>query len=91
MTECECVNWARVDFDRSGMVSRHHPDCHRYRESFIRIYTVTPDRDCAPCTEKDINAVMEWIQNAEPGAVLQIVVGEMAEHLYDQMPEYMGP
>ena len=57
----------------------------------IRVYTVTPDEDCAPCTEKRIDHVMCWIEEATPGAVLQIVVGEMEESEYDKMPEYMGP
>ena len=57
----------------------------------IRIYTVTPDIDCAPCTEKEIGNVMEWIKEAEPGAVIKVVIGEMEEGKYDKMPEYMGP
>lgn len=88
---CECINWARLDCDRSGAISNHHPNCPKYRENFIKIYTVTPARDCASCTEKDIKAVMEWLLEAESGDVLQIAVGEMDENLYDQMPEYMGP
>ena len=56
-----------------------------------RVYTVTPDLCCAPCTEKEIGNVMVWIKEAEPGAVIKIVVGEMEETEYDKMPEYMGP
>lgn len=59
--------------------------------NMIRVYTVTPDRGCAPFTEKNIEEVKPWIEDAEPGAVMQIVVGEMDEAAYNEMPEYLGP
>jgi len=35
--------------------------------------------------------VLSWLEEAEPGEAIQIVVGEMDEAEYDKMPEYMGP
>ena len=57
----------------------------------IRVYTVTPDVGCAPCTEREIDHVKTWVEEAMPGSVLQVVVGEMEESEYNKMPEYMGP
>ena len=57
----------------------------------IRVYTVFPDKGCAPCTEKEIGNVMVWIEEAEPGAYIKIIVGMMEKSEYDKMPEYMGP
>jgi hypothetical protein len=85
---CECATWCRT---KPPMLTKHHPDCPKYKPKMIRIWTVTPDKDTAPCTERDLSAVMAWIESAEPGAVMQIVVGELDEAIYNEMPEYLGP
>ena len=86
--KCECHNWARVD--DKYLFSDHHPKCEHYKME--RIYIVTPDvGNTAPCTEKDIASVMAWIEQAEPDNVVQIVVGELPEGVYETLPEYIGP
>jgi len=45
----------------------------------------------APCTEKDLQAVLIWLEEAEAGDEIQIVVGKIDEAIYNEMPEYMGP
>lgn len=87
--QCECMNWAR---ESGTMLTSHHPKCEHYKPpKTVKIWTVTPGKGLAPCTEKYLNAVLSWIEEAEPGEVIQIVVGEMDEAEYDKMPEYMGP
>lgn len=86
---CECAHWVRVDLTAEGMTSKHHPDCPKNK--LIKIYTITPGKGLAPCTEDNPDAIKEWLDQAEPGDVLQIVVGEIEQWKYDEMPEYMGP
>ena len=61
------------------------------KTKMIRIWTITPDKGLNPCTEKDIKGVLAWIEEAESGSVIEIIVGEMDETEYDELPEYMGP
>ena len=56
----------------------------------IRTWTITRDKGLNPCTEKDIKGVLTWIEEAEPGCIIEIIVGEMDEAEYDELPEYMG-
>ena len=85
---CECMNWARTE---PPMLTRHHPRCNQYKANMIKIYTVTPGKGLAPCTEKDPKEVLIWLEEAEPGEVIQVVVGEIDEAIYNEMPEYQGP
>jgi hypothetical protein len=85
---CKCSTWART---KPPLLTEHHPECEHYVSTMIRIYTVTPGVGLAPCTEKDPKAVIEWLEEAQPGDVIQIVVSEMDEAIYNEMPEYMGP
>jgi hypothetical protein len=84
---CKCATWART---KPPLFTEHHPDCENYVSATIRIYTVTP-KGMAPCTEKDPKAVLVWLEEAQPGDVIQIVVSEMDEAIYNEIPEYMGP
>ena len=86
--DCECVNWARTG---PPLFSKHHPHCPKYNKNIIKIYTVTPGKGLAPCTEKDLQAVLIWLEEAEAGDEIQIVVGKIDEAIYNEMPEYMGP
>lgn len=87
---CEhgCDNWART---APPLLSEHHPNCPKYVKKMIKTWTVYPGQDLAPCTEKDPQAVMAWVEEAAPGDTIKIVVGEMSEDVYDELPEYMGP
>ena len=85
---CQCYNWARTE---PPMLTKHHPKCGHYKPNMIKIWTVTPGKGLAPCTEKDPKAVLIWLEEAAPGEVIQIVVGEIDEAIYNEMPEYMGP
>jgi len=88
MEKCECANWARTE---PPMFTKHHPKCDKYERKVIRIYTVTPGLGCAPCTERDINNVKTWIEEATLGEVIKIHINEIDENIYNEMPEYMGP
>ena len=88
MEQCECTTWCRT---RPPILTAHHPDCPNYKSKIIKIWTVTPGVGFAPCTEKDLQAALAWVEEAEPGDVVKIVVGEMDEAIYNEMPEYMGP
>lgn len=57
----------------------------------IKIFTITPGKGLAPCTERNPEALLVWFFEAEPGDVMTIVVGEIEEAEYKAMPEYMGP
>lgn len=88
MKKCDCINWTRVN---RPMFTEHHPNCPHYAKKMIRIWTVTPSTSSDPCVERDIDAVMSWVKNAEPGEVVEIVVGEIDENIYNEMSEYLGP
>jgi hypothetical protein len=59
----------------------------------MKVYKVTPCKDCNPCTEKDIEAVKVWLEEADPtnNEVITIEPMEMSEEEYDNLPEHMGP
>ena len=64
----------------------------------MKVYTIHPGgkkRMFAPCTEKDPQAIIEWLKEADTShgqtEEFLIVVGEMEEAEYDKLPEYMGP
>ena len=84
---CKCATWART---KPPLFTEHHPDCEHYKPNMIKVYTVTP-KGLAPCTEKDPRDILVWLEEAQPGTVIQIVVGEMDKAIYKEMPEYMGP
>jgi len=56
----------------------------------MRIYMITPGHG-NPCYEIDIEAVMEWFKEAQPGNRFVVNVIEMSEEEYTALPEYMGP
>ncbi len=55
------------------------------------VYKTYPDKDCSPCIEKSPQAVMIWLQEAQPGETITVEVMEMSEDEYNSLPEYMGP
>jgi hypothetical protein len=57
----------------------------------IKVFTVTPGVRLAPCIEKDPKNLMVWLEEAQPGEVIQIRVSEMEEEEFKNLPEYMGP
>ena len=61
------------------------------KEKGVKVFKITPDKDLCPCTEKDFNAVLPWLEESESGAVITIEVMEMTEEEYESLPEYMGP
>lgn len=84
---CECIEWARTELP---ILTRHHPNCPKYKKKIIKIWTITP-KGCAPCTEKDTAALLAWLEDATTGEEMRIVVGEIDEAVYDELPEYVGP
>ena len=88
MEDCKCKYWART---KPPMFTKHHPSCPKYEKNIIKIWIVAPGEGLAPCTEKDPQAVLVWLEEAEPGEIIKIVVGEIDEAIYNEMPEYMGP
>ncbi len=57
----------------------------------MKIFKVWPDGDLNPCIEKEPEACLVWLEEAEPGDNIRIEVLEMAQEEYDKLPEYMGP
>ncbi len=57
----------------------------------IRIYVVTPGRDLMPCTERYIENVKAWLEEADVGDTVQIDIREIEESEYEDLPEYIGP
>jgi hypothetical protein len=55
------------------------------------VYTITPGEGMNPCTERDLNSIQVWLEQAEPGDEFIIKVSEMTEVEYSSLPEYMGP
>ena len=73
------------------MLTRHHPNCPKYEKRTIKVWTVYPGRGLNPCTEKDPQAVLSWIEEAEPGETIEIKVREMDAAVFAELPEYEGP
>ena len=57
----------------------------------MRVYKVTPCKDCDPCIEQSLEAVMSWIEEASDDAKIVVIPTEMSEAELDDLPDYMGP
>ena len=89
MDNCECRNWARVDISADQFFSDHHPKCPKAK--WIKVFKVSPGKGLNSCCEKDIKNVIIWLEEAEPGDVIEIKISRMQESDYDRLPEYAGP
>lgn len=60
----------------------------------MKVYTVTP-KHYAGWTEKSLVAAMsgltEFLKDADIGDEYEILVNEMTEEEYSELPEYTGP
>ena len=57
----------------------------------MKVFKVYQDEDFNPCYEKEISAIMLWLEKANEGNKIKIEVFEMTENEYNALPEYMGP
>jgi len=61
----------------------------------MKVYRVTPDKQCAAHTEDNLNsaisAAQQWLSEADTGTELTIEIFEMSREEYDNLPEYEGP
>ena len=61
----------------------------------MKVYQITPDKDCNPHTENNLKSavasVEEWLKDSDKGTVVSIEIFEMTEKEYSQLPEYEGP
>ena len=67
----------------------------RLRGGRMKIYTIQPDRDLNKYTERSLEAAIDGLEieleEASPGTVITIEIGEMSEEDYEKFPEYDGP
>ncbi len=57
----------------------------------MMVFEVNPGKGLNRCTEKNAEAVLVWLQEAQPGDTIIVNVKEMTEEAYAHLPEYMGP
>jgi hypothetical protein len=57
----------------------------------MKVYTIEAFKGANKCTEKKFEDLAVWFEEAEPGEVYTIEVGEMTEDEYNKLPEFTGP
>lgn len=65
------------------------------KEGEMKVYTIQPDVELNKYTECTLKAALDGLEieleNATPGTIVTIEVGEMSKEDYDKLPEYEGP
>lgn len=76
---CECVTWARADFDPTGQITTHRRSCPRFKEGLIDVWRVESEG-------------ASYVTNAEPTEIegATVTLERMHREIFDNLPEFAG-